>query len=177
MAGPDTKQLDILKALTTHIEGVTPGNGYDFDLTSAVFRGRAIFGDDDVLPMVAILEALRPEDIQEISVAGEQSVMRSEKWLLLVQGFVNKDELHPTDTAYQLMGAVQHRLGRLIATRQDSGDPTYPDEYLLGRKITSLAVGPGAVSGPRPEIATSHSFFYLPLAVGMVVDQTNPFVT
>jgi hypothetical protein len=28
---PDSIQLGLLKLLTTHLEGITPTNGYDFD--------------------------------------------------------------------------------------------------------------------------------------------------
>ena len=41
----DSKRLRTLKALTAHLEAeVTPANGYQHDLTKAVFRGRALFG-------------------------------------------------------------------------------------------------------------------------------------
>jgi hypothetical protein len=56
-----SRQLDILRALTAHLEGINPENGYDYDMRGRVFRGRAEFGDDTPLPHLSILEAPRPD--------------------------------------------------------------------------------------------------------------------
>lgn len=37
----DSRQLDILKALTAHLEGMTVAGGYGFNMQGLVFRGVA----------------------------------------------------------------------------------------------------------------------------------------
>lgn len=167
----ESKQLTILKALTTWIEGVTPGNGYDFDLTSRVFRGRAIFGDGDAVPAIAINEHLQPDQVP--LVADDMLTFRSDVWMLLVQGWIQQDVTHPTDEAYNLKAAVEKRLSALVA-KDRQGDPVDPTNYLLGKKITSMGIGPGVVSGPRPEVS-SYAFFYLPVSIGLAVNVADPF--
>ena len=164
-------RLDVLKRLTVHLKGITPANGYEYDLSpdsafpsGKVFRGRVLFGVNDPVPLVSILEAPRPD---QGKFAGENGYQRSESWPLLVQGWAADDEENPTDPAYALMDAVENRLSRLIAQDATSGAEIYPDEYLLGRTIGSLVVLPGVVRPPMAEMS-SKAFFYLPILVGLV---------
>ena len=61
----DPMRLVILKALCAHIEAqVRISNGFQHDLQGRVFRGRSVFGQDDPLPMVSVLEAPRPDQDQ-----------------------------------------------------------------------------------------------------------------
>jgi hypothetical protein len=73
---PTSRQLDLLIRLTTHFEGITPTNGYGFDLTGKVFRGRLVFGADDPDPVVSIVEHLSA-DIS-VDVAGENRISRDQ---------------------------------------------------------------------------------------------------
>lgn len=169
----DSRQLDILKRLTAHLEGISFDNGYEFDLAGRVFRGRMVYGADDPVPMLSILEHLQP-DIQ-LSFAGHNNIARQETWVLLIQGWVENQPDNPTDLAYQLKASVEKRLSELIVMGVD-GYPVFPDAYLLGTEqtITGIAVGPGVVSGPR-EISAM-AFFYLPLGIGLAMDISDPFV-
>jgi hypothetical protein len=173
----DSIQLDILKKLTTHLEGITPAAGYLFDLSSSVFRGRAVHGDDAPETMLSIVEFLQPD--RTLETASENNLLRSEQWILLVQGWVkNEDHAHPTDEVYQLKATTELRLSRLIEINRSTGDPEYPNEYLLGlhkKSISSMTIGPGVVSGPRIEVSPK-AFFYLPLGINLVLDVTKPFV-
>jgi hypothetical protein len=166
------KTLGILRALTALIEGVTHGNGYEYDLRGAVFRGRTRFGAETRLPCVSLLEAPQTED-QAILFAGELGRHTVTPWLLLVQGFVAQDPAHPTDPAYPLMAAVTHRLSRAVATK-GNGQPVDPDNYLLGRRVSNVNLRAGVVSGPREGIS-DHAFFYLPLVVEYPHDPEHPF--
>lgn len=171
---PDSRQLDILKALTTHLEGVTYQAGYDHDLTGRVFRGRAEYGADMPLPMVSILEAPRPDDRPRL--AGHERAFRSEDWTLLVQGWVEDDLLNPTDPAYALKADVERHLARLVAVHENRGTPVYASEFRLGNRVTEIGIGPGAVSPPRDRVS-SKAFFYLPVVVTFAVSPTSPFAT
>jgi len=171
----DSRQLDILKRLTAHLQGVTPANGYDFDLSQSVFRGRLLFGDADPSPLVSIVEHLTA-DIN-VAATEENNVQRHETWVLLVQGWILYDVQHPTDDAYQLKASVEKRLAECIKTN-DQGYPKYPEAYFLGLKkgITGMAIGPGVVSVAIRQEASSRAFFYLPLGIGLATDVSDPFL-
>lgn len=173
---PTSRQLDVLQRLTAHFEAITPANGYDFDLTDKVFRGRLVFGSDDPDPVVSIVEHLSA-DIT-VDVAGETRADRSETWVLLVQGWVRITNEHPTDQCYNLKAAVEHRLARTIAV-DARGEPKYPDEYFLGlnrKGITGITIGPGVVSAPVRPDSSQRAFFYLPVGVGWASNVGDPFV-
>ena len=54
-----SKRLNVLKALTTFLEGSNPDNGYGYDFRNKVYRGRDRFGAEYVakMPFLSILEA------------------------------------------------------------------------------------------------------------------------
>ncbi len=171
---PDSRQLDVLKALTTHLEGMTIDGGYDYDLDGRVFRGRAMWGDEMPLPMVSILEAPRPDE--RPSVGGHENAFRAEDWVLLVQGWVEDDIDNPTDPAYGLKANVEKRLSDIIAVRESNGLPLYPSVYRLGGKIAAMSIGPGVVRPPQDRVS-SKAFFYIPVVVKIAVTPTSPFAT
>jgi hypothetical protein len=171
--------LAALKALTAHLEGIKPTNGYDFDLQGRVFRGRVRFGHGEPLPMLSILEAPRPEDGLLLPVAGESSRHSAREWGLLVQGWAVDDPENPTDPAYYLMAAVERRLSDMVAVKA-SGQPVDPAAYLLGRttagktRISTATIGPGLVRPPQEGISDT-AFFYLPVSLQRTVDPANPY--
>ena len=169
----DSKQLDILKALTAHLEEITPENGYDVDLSNAVFRGRLSYGSDIERPFVTMIDAPRANPVDEV---GEFGVTRHEHWDLLLQGWAADDPENPCDPVYQLKAAVEHRLARLFATNGNSGQPLYPDEYLLGGRVIRIAMGQGVVR-PPDQAGQTDVCFYLPLTIERAADLSNPFVT
>lgn len=167
----DTKKLAMLKALTAWLSGITPANGYEFDLSTpkAISRGRTVIGADTPLPSLSILESPKP-DVGQF--AGIQGRVFSEDWLLLVQGWVADDKDNPTDPAYALAAAVHKRLYGLIETKP-SGNPANPDDYLLGRRASSILIGPFVVRPPESQVS-SKAFFFLPLRVGIQTDVSAP---
>lgn len=174
---PESIQLHILKAISAHIEGVIPANGYDFDLTDAVFRGRLLYGEESPETMISIVENLQGDITTDT--AGENQVERTETWILFVQGIAKKDDAaNPTDIVYNLKASVEHRLARAIKQNQ-YGDPEFPLEYFFGLRdlkvITGLTIGPGIVSPPRQGISDK-AFFYLPLGVGLATNISEPWV-
>jgi hypothetical protein len=173
---PDSRQLDILKRLTSHLEGITPANGYAYDMSQGnVFRGRRYFGDSDPDVVLSIVEHLQG-DIS-VQVAGWLNELRIETWVVLIQGWMKSNGDHPTDELYQLKASVEKRLSECITTSQFTGRPVYSDAYLLGRTISNMAIGPGVVSVPVGSgDASSRAFFYLPVGLDLVYDVSDPFV-
>lgn len=167
----DTKQLTILKRLTTLIAGITPGNGYDYDLTARVFRGRIVFGAQEQTPFVSILESLRPDPNPDT--AGTENMIRVEEWELLIQGWMESDLINPTDDLYGLKGAIEKRLSRMVAT-DDTGTPAFPSDYRLGRILTSARIGPGIVRAATPQTGGTEAL-YLPLLVCYKANVSDPW--
>lgn len=160
----DSYRLTVLKKLTAHLKGITPANGYGYDLSNNVFRGRTSYGENDPVPLVSILESPRSDPGM---FGGENGMQRKEDWSLLVQGWAHDDVDNPTDPAYGLMDAVERHLGRLIKVSGRSGFEVYPDEYMLNRSIAGLAILPGVVRPPMENVS-SKAFFYLPIRVTLV---------
>lgn len=165
----DSYRLQVLKALCSHLEGIVhvegdPENDWDgFNLQGKVFRGRSQFGDNAPDQFLSILEAPRPG---QDNMGGEYGEARHEEWPLLLQGWTNDDLENPSDPVYALLDVVERRLHMLIATRAETGSPLYPNAFMLGKKITSFAYGPGVVRPPTEGIS-SKAFMYLPLRVGL----------
>ncbi len=166
----ESKQLDILKALTAHLEGAVTVDGEP--LTKRVYRGRLTFGSEMPLPSISILEAPRPEDG---FTADEEQVQRSEDWVLLIQGWVRDDDRNPTDPAYNLKATIEQRLSLLVATNPSTGQPVDPDAFMLGGRVTKIVIAPGLVRPPDAQVSAK-AFFYLPLIIGLAVDIRSPFV-
>src|SRR5436190_21944102 len=98
---PDSRQLDILKRMTIQLEGITPDNGYEFDCSGRVFRGRRGFGASDPDVVLSILEHLQG-DIS-VETAGINRLVRQEDWILLVQGWLLLTDMnHLKNDAYRL---------------------------------------------------------------------------
>jgi hypothetical protein len=165
----DSKQLAILKALTTQLERVTPGNGYDFDFSGKVFRGRLLFGTETAVPFVSILEDPRPGQADSV---GDGQYVRKPTWRLLVQGWAQDDDANPLDPAYGMKASAEKVLARLVQ-KDKSGRPLFPDEYLLGKRVISIDIGPG-VCRPGTDVS-SVAFFYLPVVIEYGEDLSQPF--
>ncbi len=173
MTAPSTKQLVIMQRLTAQLQTITPANGYDYDLSASVYRGRAVFGADVPAPFVSILEALRP-DPRPLA-AGLEKLTRAEQWDLLVQGWVQpiENDPNPTDELYQLQGAVMSCLSQIVAMTAN-GSPQYPTLYRLGRIINSMSIGPGVVRPATPQYGNVASF-YLPVTIGYAINIADPY--
>lgn len=159
----DPYRLAVMKKLTDQLKGITISNGYAYDLTDSVFRGRALFDDDDPVPMLSILESPRSEPGQ---FSGENA--RKGELTVLVQGWAVDDAENPTDPAYFLMAAVEHRLARVTAINNSTGDPLYPNEYMLDRLVGDFKVQQGVVRPPMMDGISSKAFFYLAVTLTLV---------
>ena len=160
----DSKQLIILKRLTLHLEGITPANGYGYDMSGRVARGVTRFGSDQVVPFISILESLRAD--QRPEQAGTERLWREEDWELLLQGWVDENRELPTDELYQLKACTEKRLAELVQDDKPS--------YRLGGIITGLKIGPGVVRAATPQPGGVEAF-YLPLIVRYAINLADPF--
>ena len=159
-----SEKLLIMQRLTTLLEA-TPG----YALTGKVYRGRRTIPSADAAGCMSILEAPR-EAIG--APAGRDGQVRSTEWRLLVQGWPVEDMEHPSDPAYLMAAAVEKRLARIYAVTDsneggDPGGPVYPDDYLLGRSISSITVSDSLVL-PAQENLSVVAFFYIPVTLSLV---------
>lgn len=158
-------RLRILKAITTCLQEITPDNGYVYDLSESVFRGRTIFGDGDPLPMVSILEP--PVDLDQLRVPDGGDTI-SGPWNLLIQGFVEDEKDNPTDDAHLLLADVKKRLGLEMRKSRDF------DLLGLGKHVTRLQLSPGVVRPPDNEVS-SNAYFVLSVTLNVVECLANPY--
>lgn len=159
-------RLRLLKNLTAVLQGITVTNGYHVDLANSVFRGRAVFGDGDPIPMVSILDAVKTVEGLTMQPDGQE---QKTIWPLLVQGWAD-DDLggNPTDPAHILMADVKQAL------TQHRKDHARDYNWLgMDGKITDIRYNGGVV---RPsEDISGKSFFWLLLDLELVEDLLNPY--
>jgi hypothetical protein len=164
----DSKRLQILKALTAHLETIEVANGYQHNLQKRIFRGRATFGSETPLPCVALIEALNPDRNPMEAGAGLQ---QKDSWIVLVQGWTDSgSEEHPTDEAHNLMADVKKALGKIL----NEGSPHNPNaSYMLGGVIDGLRVEPGVVR--PPDELSARAYFYLRVVIEVAETLEDPF--
>ena len=166
-------RLRVLTTLASSLQTLTPDNGSRFDMRSSVFVGRDRFGDNDPVPMIAILE-----DLDTIPPVPSQSdnPARVTQWGLLVQGFVEHDTPPIVlNQAYHLAAEVEARLGyeKLRTIRQPGRGPQ-PDILGMGGRVDSLNFAPAIVRPADGEIADK-AYFWLRLSLGIVENLVNPY--
>lgn len=164
----DPFRLRVLKALTTTIQGVTPANGYQFDLSTSVFRGRMHFGSGDPLPMVSILEVPLQESPRQSPPRGRVVEIEWDLWL---QGFIEDDLTNPSDPAHYLMAEVRKVLQ---SERQRKSNREDSDILGMGLSIVDLWMGAGIVRPPEEHVSEKANF-WLPLTVQMVENVVDPY--
>lgn len=162
-------RVRLLEAMAASFRKIVPGGPerYHFDLSErpdCVVIGRNIFGDDDRVPMVTILEV--PVPLDQIVPPPDSSYSRG-TWDLLVQGFVPDDKEHPTRPAHHLMADVKYRLA--VEKRRNK------DFAILGmgNHIVDLRIGAGVVRPPNE--LSEYAFFWLNVAMDIVEDLMNPY--
>lgn len=133
-------------------------------MAGKVFRGRVIFGDDDPLPMLSLLEV--PIPLDQVP-SPPDSEFSSGRWELLVQGFVDDDPLNPTDPAHWLMAEVKRVLAE---ERKKNSDFRLFD---MGKKVRNMWVGPGVVR--PPDEISAKAYFWLNVTLELVEDLADPF--
>lgn len=162
----DSKRLTILKALTTHLQGITVAGGYQHDLATSVYRGRISFSEETPLPCINILEPLNPDREPRVTDGG---LLQKEDWVLLIQGWVDDDEVNPTDPAHLLMADVKKRLSLLMVEPYRNPNPS----YMLGGKVAGVFIEPGTVR--PPEENSARAYFYLRVVLQVTEHLDDPY--
>lgn len=171
----DSFRLRVQKAIGDTLSTITPANGYEFDFSNAVFRGRMYFGDGDPCPMISILEPPVPLDAMP---APANSGSALSEWNLLIQGFVNDDREHPTDPAHQALAEVKKCLAvemkRTTAIPRRAHNPFGLNVIETGNRLESFKIGAGVVRPPEPNLSNK-AYFWLNLTLKIVEDNSDPF--
>lgn len=175
-------RLLIIKNLVALLEGPLVINGVEADMCGKVYRGRNILGEEAAstanLPCLSIIEAPRPD----IAVFAGEGEARADALTLLITGLIEDFEFDPTgvnqrgDAAYFLHAAVEQRMGRIVAKKTASGRPEFPEHFMLGNLITSLATAPPVVR-PEGEKLSSRASFFLPVRVGIAGGLWQPYTS
>ena len=168
----DPLRLRIQMALSDALREITVLNGYKHDLSGAegtagnkIFRGRAVFGDGDPLPMISILEPPLPPD--QIPVP-DSSGSTAGRWEMVIQGFVQDDKKHPTDPAQRLVADVLQRLA--IEKKRAA-----TDMRILGfKRIKNLIIGPPVVR-PPDDLVSAKAYFWVNISIDLAEDLTKPY--
>lgn len=165
-------RLLVLMRLCDLLEGPLVIDGVSTSLAGKVYRGRNLLGDesvaDDMCPCLSIIEAPRPD----IAVFAGDGEARLDALTLLITGVANDLEWAPGNTnqrgdaGYYLHAAVEERLARIVSLKAKTGNPEFPEHYMLGNLITSLAVAPPVVR-PEGDKLSSKATFFLPVRVGI----------
>lgn len=159
-------RLRVQDALTAALEAITPTNGYTNDLTGSVFRGRDMFGDDDPLPMVAILEPpVEPDQLETFS--GHETWA---EWDLLLQGFVDSDlaaPKHPTDPAHFLLADLKKAL-----VKEKTRDEGF-NAFGFDGRVDIFRIGQGVVR-PADDVSAK-AYVLLPIVLRIAENHQDPF--
>lgn len=162
----DPFRLQVQKALCADFEQITTTNGYTHDMIGKVFRGRAVFGTRDPIPMLSILESAEG---QQIDFGPVDNASDTAPYNLIVQGFVDDDKANPTDPAHWLMAEVKHRLTLL---RESARGPV--GILGFGREapmVDKLFWDGGVVRPPDGEISAK-AYFWLNVTLHLCEDDT-----
>jgi hypothetical protein len=167
----DTVRLGVLKQLSDYLATeVTVANGYNNTLTASVFRGRFWFSSDDPLPMVSILEGITPD--RNPVTAGYGQDLQSDKWVLLIQGWVQDDHDNPTDPAHILMGDVKKALGKV---RKRLANMEFAGSNTAFENVAEIGIEPGVVR--PPDQLSERAYFWLRAVVQIVEEVDSPFLS
>lgn len=157
-------RLRVLKALTAALEEIVPTN-HSKNLCGSVFRGRDLFGDDDPVPMLSILEAVDEKVLIRPPV--DNPVYRG-PWELLIQGFVDDDRLNPSDPAEFLLADVKRRLAqemkRAGRERNILG---------MGGRVEGIQISQGVVR--PPDDLSAKAYFWLRVTLQIVENLADPY--
>lgn len=159
---------EIKLRLTTALQEISVANGYITDIQDNVFRGRAIYGDGDPLPMLSILETPIPIDLRDAPLGSTQS---KGDWELMIQGFAEDDRLNPTDPADDMLADVKKRLA---IERKKAAGRRIPANGIfgLGNHVTNLHIGPGVVR--PPDEISAKAYFWLTIRLELAEDLEVP---
>lgn len=158
-----SNRLDILVALTGHLEGIAPAE-YTHDLAGRVHRGKPAFGLEKAGEyFVTILE---PDDKRDLSPSANYPDRRVLRWELLLFGVSGPptDPMHPTDDAYYLLDDLRRRIAWINANTS-GGQPGRVVRVLGGLVDGRITSGAGVVLPPDPQQSRPRAVCVLPIEI------------
>lgn len=157
---------DLLETEPMEVDGKT------YNMKGAVWRGRNILGEEiKPLPAISVLESPRPD----FAIYAGEDEARRDNMTLLVTGLIeSRDKYNPSDAGYWFHAAVEERLSRVADVKPGSGNPKYPEHYMLGDLLSSFDVGAPVVRPPDDK-TRSCAYFFLPIRVGIATLVTEPY--
>jgi len=169
-------RLRVLDALTERLRSVTPAAGYRHDLSNSVYRGRSVYGPDDLVDgfLVSILEAPLPDTPMPAPNGSGEWVG---PWELFIQGFIDDDHDHPTDPAHFLMADVKKALAvERKRMREKAPGSSAPKNNLLGMngRVTELSIG-ACVVRPAEEHVSELANFLLSISLTIAENMDDPY--
>lgn len=176
----DPFRLRVQKAIATALSQINEAGGYSVNLTGKVFRGRLIFGDNDPVPMISIIEPPLPNEMRPSPLV---SAAEDGWWDIIVQGFVRDDRDNPTDPAHVAMADVKKRLAQELARKGPGSALRQPDPFGVSfnadgttrkNRIEQFKIGAGVVRPPEEAVSTK-AYFWLTLKLKIVEDNSDPF--
>lgn len=171
------QRLEIQKRLAALLRTITPANGYAVDFSGAegtknnrVFRGRAVFGSTDPVPMLSILES--PIPLDQLAPPTD-ATMSNGGWELVVQGFVEDDKENPTDPAHVALADVR----KILALEKQKASAYEPEDMILGigNLVTGITIGSGVVR--PPDEVSAKAYFWLLITLDLAEDLAEPYTT
>jgi hypothetical protein len=169
MASDRPFRLRVLDGVTNTLKSITIANGYKFDLADSVFRGRLIFGDNDPVPLVAVNEAPLPESPTP---ARPASGTWEGPWELMIQGWVDDDNLNPTDPAHFLMADVRRALAK--ERREQLRPGRGNNMFGMGGRVIDFQIGASLVR-PAEEHVNELANFILSVTLQIAEDMNDPY--
>lgn len=162
-------RLLIQQKLAEILDGITSTGKYSYNLEGRVFRGRNIFGDNDPIPLVSILEAPLPDEPRGMPAGGGHRLIDYD---LYIQGWVDDDKDNPTDPAFYLASDVIKALSN--ERRKGSGNGVAPNLLGLGRRVVDIKIKDYTVR-PAEEFASSYANFMLMVTLQIAEDLFDPY--
>lgn len=164
----DPFRLRVLTMLQRSLQGMRPATGYTHDMSKSVYIGRDMFGSDDPVPLIAILED--PEFPPLVPSPGDSDDVIT-PWNLLIQGFIDPAQGdQPLRPAYVL--AAETRRALHVAARQLDGRT--PDYFAMGGRIDRYALGSPIVR-PADDQVADKAYFWLRLHLRIVENLLDPY--
>ncbi len=176
----DPFRLRVQKAIAAAISEISVADGYALDLADSVFRGRLIYGDNDSVPMISIIEPPLPNEMRPSPMV---STVEDGWWDIIVQGFVRDDRENPTDPAHVAMADVKRRLAMELKRKGTGANARQPDPFGVNFNadgstrrniIEQFKIGAGVVRPPEEAVSTK-AYFWLTLRLKIVEDNLDPF--
>ncbi len=147
-----------LKAL---LDAIPNNNGTLFGVTTA--------GDDDAIPCISIVEAIRPGETQLSS----SQVTRKDSVDYLLTAWTTSTVDVVDRTAYEFLTEIEKVFAKIITGRNDGFSNSSEPDYLLGGTITSFKWAAPIVHPPADRVK-SLAYMYIPFTMAFAYNANNP---